>query len=347
MCAKTRKTRSMIDKYLIGLTYFLQCACLGNPQLLINVQNQGGEVVQETITSNIGDDVIILEFQRTDGTLITQLIDFRSEVQILKALVLGEEERGQNTYQVMCFVTRFMKSEFISSDAMAKLRQKNPHTVRTPEEDRGKENFTMTGWIHLDKSSPISRHISYLCSEAQDSTYVRDVDIKAWSELPGASISNLLSAVQSFPIFVANIDTPSVINNNNHIKPIANSISNNNNHRGTIPPAIAAQLHLNAKSTMSPHNSRQHEQTETQSSTSKCNEVSAIWAPCMCSLEMCIGWYPCGLKYCKGKQQPSSDSVNAINGSASNSYRCGIKTCRKCFHYVYYVRQKQQCLWDE
>lgn len=39
---------------------------------------QGGEVVQQTITSNIHDDIIILEFQRTDGTLITQLIDFRS-----------------------------------------------------------------------------------------------------------------------------------------------------------------------------------------------------------------------------------------------------------------------------
>lgn len=39
---------------------------------------QGGEVVQETITSNINDDLITLEFQRTDGTLITQLIDFRN-----------------------------------------------------------------------------------------------------------------------------------------------------------------------------------------------------------------------------------------------------------------------------
>lgn len=43
----------------------------------------------------------------------------------------------------------------------------------------------MTGWIHLEKSGPISRHISYLCSEAKDSTYVRDIDVKAWSELPG------------------------------------------------------------------------------------------------------------------------------------------------------------------
>jgi hypothetical protein len=42
---------------------------------------------------------------------------------VLKALVLGEEERGQSQYQVMCFVTKFQKGDFITSDAMAKLRQ--------------------------------------------------------------------------------------------------------------------------------------------------------------------------------------------------------------------------------
>ncbi|KAG5675567.1 hypothetical protein PVAND_005461 [Polypedilum vanderplanki] len=59
--------------------YFLQTIlCISAELLTVNVQNQGGEVVQETITSNIHDDIIMLEFQRTDGTLITQLIDFRS-----------------------------------------------------------------------------------------------------------------------------------------------------------------------------------------------------------------------------------------------------------------------------
>lgn len=75
---------------------------------------------------------------------------------------------------------------------------------------------------------------------------------------------------------------------------------------------------------------------------SRCNEVSSIWAPCICSLELCIGWYPCGLKYCKGKNDNALSS-NQIN----SSYRCGIKTCRKCNNFSYYVRQKQQCLWDE
>lgn len=75
---------------------------------------------------------------------------------------------------------------------------------------------------------------------------------------------------------------------------------------------------------------------------SRCNEVSSIWAPCICSLELCIGWFPCGLKYCKGKND-NAISSNQIN----SSYRCGIKTCRKCNNFSYYVRQKQQCLWDE
>ncbi|ETN58901.1 hypothetical protein AND_009469 [Anopheles darlingi] len=280
----------------------------------------GGEIVQETITSSVGDDTCTLEFQRSDGTLVTKLIDFKSdpkawgshrgtssvlcgpgvclgvtnlrldhraggralvadgalrqpgeatgkgqcvngkhhkgptgpdcltqivglsvgphfivnlqptprqvapeaverangrpctqpvlrlpstqsqgrrkeaivrleffEVQVLKALVLGEEERGQSQYQVMCFVTKFQKGDFITADAMAKLRQKNPSTIRTPEEDRGKENYTMTGWVLLDRAAPISRHVAPLCAEAQESTYVRDTDLKAWAELPGSS----------------------------------------------------------------------------------------------------------------------------------------------------------------
>uniref|UniRef100_A0A182PV20 Out at first protein BRICHOS-like domain-containing protein n=1 Tax=Anopheles epiroticus TaxID=199890 RepID=A0A182PV20_9DIPT len=107
------------------------------------------------------------------------------EVQVLKALVLGEEERGQSQYQVMCFVTKFQKGDFITADAMVKLRQKNPSTIRTPEEDRGKENYTMTGWVQLDRATPISRHVAPFCVEAQEATYVREADLRAWAELPG------------------------------------------------------------------------------------------------------------------------------------------------------------------
>lgn len=68
---------------------------------------------------------------------------------------------------------------------MAKLRQKNPGTVRTPEEDRGHENYTMDFYVLLDRSAVISKHIAGMCSEAADSTYVRQADIQLWSALPG------------------------------------------------------------------------------------------------------------------------------------------------------------------
>lgn len=47
------------------------------------------------------------------------------EVQIFRVLVLGEEERGQSQYQVLCFATQLSKNDFISADAMSKLRQVN------------------------------------------------------------------------------------------------------------------------------------------------------------------------------------------------------------------------------
>jgi len=50
---------------------------------------------------------------------------FLQDIQILRVYVPWEEERGivQSKPQVLCFITRFGKNEFISSDAMSKLRQ--------------------------------------------------------------------------------------------------------------------------------------------------------------------------------------------------------------------------------
>ena len=44
-------------------------------------------------------------------------------MQIFRAVILPEEDLGQTDIQTMCFVLRFAKNEFISSDAMSKLRQ--------------------------------------------------------------------------------------------------------------------------------------------------------------------------------------------------------------------------------
>ncbi|KAJ8953847.1 hypothetical protein NQ318_006698 [Aromia moschata] len=81
-----------------------------------------------------------------------------------------------------------------------------------------------------------------------------------------------------------------------------------------------------------------NEVSEGDSFLTDCTDMKNMWTPCECHLELCIGWYPCGLKYCKGKGQTKNSVM---------SYRCGIKTCRKCYLFAYYVSQKQQCLWDE
>ena len=47
-------------------------------QLVVNVKNKGGEVLQETILANISLDTIRLDFQEYDGTLIAQFIDFKN-----------------------------------------------------------------------------------------------------------------------------------------------------------------------------------------------------------------------------------------------------------------------------
>lgn len=97
----------------------------------------------------------------------------RQEAQVLKALVLGEEERGQSQYQVMCFVTKFQKGDFISSDAMAKLRQvRKVHIcfVLSLPQSTGfwsfsilKRNFCSKSSANLIQSKTLIRRTLLLC----------------------------------------------------------------------------------------------------------------------------------------------------------------------------------------
>lgn len=176
--------------------------------------------------------------------------------------------------------------DFISSDAMSKLRQKNPGTIRVAEDDRGYTNYTMDLFLDVTKSKIISKHIVTFCSEAAESTYTRNDDLKQWIQRPGVSETLLMSAVHNFTTLVPQQGT-------------------------NITRSISA---------------------------TKCADTSNLWASCSCSLELCIGWYPCGLKFCKGK----SDGKKA-----PSTYRCGIKTCKKYFIFSYYSKMKQNCLWDE
>ena len=70
---------------------------------------------------------------------------------------------------------------------------------------------------------------------------------------------------------------------------------------------------------------------------SQCHAQPEPFAPCLCRYDVCVGWYPCGLKYCRGK-----DSAGAVV-----SYRCGIKTCRRCRRFDHAAQRRSLCVWDE
>lgn len=251
------------------------------PQLIINVKNQGGDIIQESIVANVSEDTVSLEFLRSDGTLIMHIIDFANEVQLLKVVMPGEEEWGQTQYQVLCFLTHSANSEFIAADAMAKLRQKNPGSVRVAEEERPTQRVHLDTW--LSTRARLSPLLAQHCAEAPGTVYTSRAHLHKWSSRPGMDSAWLLSLGTPFP-----------------------SSSDDNS-------------------------------VETLKS---CAVERDTRSPCTCHFEACIGWYPCGLKYCKGKPQANMSAQNL-------SYRCGIKTCRKCQRFEYYVHKKMHCLWDE
>lgn len=49
-----------------------------NGKLVINIRNGGGEVFQEIISSNATENTVEIEYQNTDGSLITHMIDFQN-----------------------------------------------------------------------------------------------------------------------------------------------------------------------------------------------------------------------------------------------------------------------------
>ncbi|MEQ2199681.1 hypothetical protein XENOCAPTIV_008162 [Xenoophorus captivus] len=78
-------------------------------------------------------------------------------------------------------------------------------------------------------------------------------------------------------------------------------------------------------------------QTTEAPSFQACHSTKDLWQPCLCTFGLRLEWYPCLLKYCRSR-----------DGTAKGTtYKCGIRSCSKGYHFTYYVPQKQLCLWDE
>lgn len=254
------------------LAVCLTCLCTIVAQLVVNVKNKGDEVIVESIQANTTSDTVTLEYFNTDGTLITLFIDFKSEAQIFRIIMPGEEELGDTQAQTLCFVTRFSHNDFISSDAMSKLRQKNPTAIRTPEEEKPTGTYTHDLHVDLSQSYVISPLIYSVCADAADSIHFTESDLRTISRSLSKDYATMMSAMDK-----------------------------------RDPTKYA-----------------------------RCMDTQEAEKPCLCRYDLCIGWYPCGLKYCRGK-----DTAGKVV-----SYRCGIKTCKRCLTFNHVVDTKSKCLWD-
>nr|XP_003472692.2 out at first protein homolog [Cavia porcellus] len=154
----------------------------GPAELRVRVRLPDGQVTEETLQADGDADSITLELRKPDGTLLSFTADFKKDVKIFRALILGELEKGQSQFQALCFVTRLHHNEIIPSEAMAKLRQKNPRAVRQAEEVRAPEHLHMDIAVNFTQGGLLSPHLHNVCTEAADAIYTRQEDVRFWLE---------------------------------------------------------------------------------------------------------------------------------------------------------------------
>uniref|UniRef100_A0A8C7GVC3 Out at first protein homolog n=1 Tax=Oncorhynchus kisutch TaxID=8019 RepID=A0A8C7GVC3_ONCKI len=174
-------------------------------ELKVRVRLADGQITEEVLEADSEKDSITLEFKQEDGTLITFVADFKQHVKIFRALILGELERGQSQYQALCFISHLNHNEFIPSESMARLRQKNPQSIRTAEERRGLDQLTMNVAVNLSQAWQLSSHIHNMCSEAREAIYTRERDVKHWLErgVEGSVFEILPQSVDVVPVLLS------------------------------------------------------------------------------------------------------------------------------------------------
>ncbi|XP_031663540.1 out at first protein homolog [Oncorhynchus kisutch] len=102
------------------------------------------------------------------------------DVRIGRALILWEPERGQNQYQVLCFISRLNHHQITPTESMARLRQRNPNLVRRAEERCGVEHLHMDMVVNMSRAGHLNTLIHNVCKEAHEGSYTQTVDTKHW-----------------------------------------------------------------------------------------------------------------------------------------------------------------------
>lgn len=172
----------LLSPLLLGAPHGVGAGSGAPAELRVRVRLPDGQVTEESLQADSDADSISLDLRKPDGTLISFIADFKKDVKIFRALILGELEKGQSQFQALCFVTRLYHNEIIPSEAMAKLRQKNPRAVRQAEEVRGLEQLHMDIAVNFSQGGLLSPHLRNVCAEATDAIYTRQEDAQFWTE---------------------------------------------------------------------------------------------------------------------------------------------------------------------
>jgi len=92
-------------------------------EFIVNVKTQAGNVIKQSIKEDVADSSIMLEYKDWDLTKVTQVVDFKSNLNLFQIIVYGEMDLNQPPFQVLCFLSYFKTAEFIEPGAVSKLRQ--------------------------------------------------------------------------------------------------------------------------------------------------------------------------------------------------------------------------------
>jgi len=143
-------------------------------------------IFKQAVSGNSSTDTVTIDFTEPDGTRVTQLTDFRMHTQVTRLILVGEEELNEPAYQVLCFVSAFT-GDLIPPEAVMKLRQKHPGTVRVAETDEGnvvQDSPLLVKMSTASQSPPmanvkksISSHLPSLCKDARRSTFTSSHEI--------------------------------------------------------------------------------------------------------------------------------------------------------------------------
>lgn len=157
------------SRLFLLLSSGLAC-CLS--ELVINVSRGGPDanVFKQSVRGNVSADTVTITYVAPDGVGVRQVTDIKNAVTVTVVTIPGEEELGQPAYQVVCLVSAYA-GDMIPSEAMTKLKQKHPGTVRVAEEVRGSVVQDSPVQVVVGRAGQLSPHIGALCREARDTTF--------------------------------------------------------------------------------------------------------------------------------------------------------------------------------